>query len=97
MLVSELSAGRDGVFQVLPEDRFRNVSHELDSLIDDGHWNAAHAVSIGEVREFADFDDVGDNVQVSDCHLVGQPGHIRTVGSGRCNEHLDVDILVQFA
>ena len=97
MLVSELSAGRDGVFQVLPEDRFRNVSHELDSLIDDGHWNAAHAVSIGEVREFADFDDVGHNVQVSDCHPVGQPGHIRTVRSSRCNEHLDVDILVQFA
>ncbi len=43
---------------MLDESRFRNVAEELDAVIDDGLGHAANHVPLGEIRKFADFDDI---------------------------------------
>src|SRR5712692_865646 len=57
-------------------------------------WLPLHPVELGEVDEFQNLDHIGSNLLVFDCQLVGQPGRTWTIGSGRGDKDLDVQVLV---
>ena len=44
------------------ESCFRNITEELDRIVDDRFGNATNHVPLGEIRKLADFDNVGYNM-----------------------------------
>jgi hypothetical protein len=77
------------------ESGFGNVAQEFDAVVDDGFGNSTNQISLSKIREFAHFDNIGNDVRIRDRHFVGQPGHIRAMGSRWRNEDLEVEIFVQ--
>ena len=69
-------------------------SHNLDAVVHHRLGDALHPIALGQVNELGDFDHIGGDVLVFDSKLVGQPGHTGAVGSGRGDEDLDVQVLI---
>jgi hypothetical protein len=49
---------------------------------------------LSHINELGDFDHIGGDMLVFDCQLVGQPGRTWTIGSGRGDKDLDVQVLI---
>ena len=47
---------------MLDKSCFRDITEEVDAVIDDGLGHAANHIPLGEIRKFADFDDIGHDV-----------------------------------
>ena len=84
----------DGFQNLLEKTRLWNRAHNFNAVVHHGLGDTPHLVALGHVNELGDFDHIGSDVFVFDCQLVGQPGRTWTIGSGRGNEDLDVDILI---
>src|SRR5262249_10309834 len=56
--------------------------------------HASDHISLGQMREFIYLNDVSHYVFILDRHLVCQPGHGWTVRSRRCDEDLNMKILL---
>jgi len=78
---------------VLDERFFRNVAHELGSVIDYRLRDATNHVSLREIHEFADLHNIRNDPRIGNRHFVRQPGDTGTVRSGRRDEDLEVEIL----
>ena len=51
-----------GPLDVFDKSRFRDVTEELYAVIDNSFGHAANHIPLGEIRKFADFDDIGHDV-----------------------------------
>lgn len=80
---------------MLEKLRLRNVSNKPDCLVDHCFRHASNGVSLREIRELVNFDDVCNHVFVLNGDFVGQPGNRRTIRSGRCHENLNVKIFIE--
>ncbi len=69
-------------------------THNLDAVVHHRLGDALHPVELGHINELGDFDHIGGDVLVFDGKLVGQPGRTGAVGSGRGDEDLDVQVLI---
>jgi hypothetical protein len=69
-------------------------AHNLEAVVHHGLGDALHPVALGQINELGDFDHIGADVLVFDGKLVGQPGRTGAVGSGRGDEDLDVQVLI---
>jgi hypothetical protein len=69
-------------------------SHNLDVVVHHRLGDTLHLVALGHINELGDFDHICGDVLVFDSKLVGQPGRTGAVGSGRGDEDLDVQILI---
>ena len=69
-------------------------THHLDAVVHHRLGDALHPVALGHINELGDFDHIGGDVLVFDGKLVGQPGRTGAVGSGRGDEDLDVQVLI---
>ena len=83
-----------GFQDLLNKARLGDCAQDFDAIVDHGFGDALHLVALRKVDELGDFNDIGGDMLVFDCQLVGQPGHARTIGSGRGDEHLDMHILI---
>jgi len=78
----------------LHKARLRQCASEFDGIVHDGFRDTPHLITLSEVNELGDFDHISSDVRVFDCQLVGQPGRTWTIGSGRGDENLDVQVLI---
>ena len=69
-------------------------TYHFNTVVHHGFGYTLHLVALCQVDELGDFDHIGGDMFVFDCQLVGQPGRTRTIGSGRGDEYLNVDILI---
>jgi len=69
-------------------------THNLDAVVYHRLGDTLHPVELGHVNELGDFDHIGGDSLVFDGKLVGQPGRTGAVGSGRGDENLDVEVLI---
>ena len=79
---------------MLYELRLWYVSDKFDVFVDDRFGHASDHISLRQMREFVHFNDVGHYVFILNRHLMSQPGYGWTVRSCRCDEYLNVKILV---
>ena len=79
---------------LLQKAGLRHRAHNLDAVVHHGLGDALHPVALGQINELGDFDHIGADVLVFDGKLVGQPSRTGAVGSGRGDEDLDVQVLI---
>ncbi len=85
---------RYGFQNLLNKARLGDCAQDFDAVVDHGFRNTLHLVALRKTDELGDFNDIGGDMLIFDCQLVGQPGHARTIGSGWGDKHLDMHILI---
>jgi hypothetical protein len=76
------------------EDLVGDCTDEFGTVVDDGLGDAGDLEGLGHLRELLALDDLRLHVGVRHGDRVGRTGHTRTVRSGRCDEHSQMNRLI---